>query len=110
MVFEVTYSLFVQQIRPEHSSSALSPAARKRLFITKYLRDSGRQLPAAGESVLDEPTNLGDVLSPPGRLVEENGVSETKLRGFLVKTKDIMSRRRLNVVHKQYCLQAIPVS
>lgn len=80
----------------------LSPGSRSRLNLLNRLRtEVGGELPemnATPVTVNDEEDKIGD------------GQSTTTKRGrYLIASKDIMSRRKIHVIHRQYCLQAVPV-
>jgi hypothetical protein len=81
------------------NTMALSPGARKRKTILDRLRAES-ELPEMRGRPLQEKSERGDL----------ERARSVKQGRYLIASKEILSRRRLShVVHKQYCLQAVPV-
>jgi hypothetical protein len=81
------------------NTMALSPGARKRkTILNRLLAES--ELPEMRCRPLQEKSDRGDL----------ERARSVKQGRYLIASKEILSRRRLShVVHKQYCLQAVPV-
>jgi hypothetical protein len=81
---------------------ALSPGARKRKKILNRLRvESGGALPEVSGQQEKKERGGGDL----------ERTRSVKQGRYLIASKEILSRRQLfHVVHKQYCLQAVPES